>query len=147
MKLVYMAMRRIFWSFCRNRFLMSPLHYISSRIEESSTPRLGESESRFQITNISANSEPNSERLERQCKGLIRNRFLQKPQVKGTLWIAFVKAKEQNKIINQHSKINDCFEPLPFKRKHFLPVSSNPKYHKYFFDEKVLHIYVEFHTI
>jgi hypothetical protein len=26
-----MAMRRIFWGFCRNRFLMSPLHYLSSR--------------------------------------------------------------------------------------------------------------------
>jgi hypothetical protein len=25
------AMRRIFWGFCRNRFLMSPLHYSSSR--------------------------------------------------------------------------------------------------------------------
>ncbi len=24
-------MRRIFWGFCRNRFLMSPLHYLSSR--------------------------------------------------------------------------------------------------------------------
>ncbi len=26
-----MAMRRIFWGFCRNWFLMSPLHYLSSR--------------------------------------------------------------------------------------------------------------------
>ncbi len=24
-------MRRIFWGFCRNWFLMSPLHYLSSR--------------------------------------------------------------------------------------------------------------------
>ncbi len=24
-------MRRIFWGFCRNRFLKSPLHYLSSR--------------------------------------------------------------------------------------------------------------------
>ncbi len=27
---LYMTMRRIFWGFCRNRFLMSPLHYFSS---------------------------------------------------------------------------------------------------------------------
>ncbi len=26
-----MAMRQIFWGFCINRFLMSPLHYLSSR--------------------------------------------------------------------------------------------------------------------
>ncbi len=26
-----MAMRRIFWDFCINRFPMSPLHYLSSR--------------------------------------------------------------------------------------------------------------------
>jgi hypothetical protein len=26
-------MRQIFWSFCRNRFLMSPLNYLSSRSE------------------------------------------------------------------------------------------------------------------
>ncbi len=26
-----MAMRRIFWGFCRNWFLMSPLHYLSGR--------------------------------------------------------------------------------------------------------------------
>ncbi len=26
-----MAMRRIFWGFCRNWFLMSPFHYLSSR--------------------------------------------------------------------------------------------------------------------
>jgi hypothetical protein len=24
-------MRRIFWGFCKKRFLMSPLHYLSSR--------------------------------------------------------------------------------------------------------------------
>jgi hypothetical protein len=26
-----MAMRRIFWGFCRNWFLVSPLHYLSGR--------------------------------------------------------------------------------------------------------------------
>jgi hypothetical protein len=26
-----MAMRRIFWGFCRNRFLIDPSHYLSSR--------------------------------------------------------------------------------------------------------------------
>ncbi len=26
-----MAMKRIFWGFCITRFLMSPLHYLSSR--------------------------------------------------------------------------------------------------------------------
>jgi hypothetical protein len=26
-----MAMRRIFWGFCRNWFLIDPLHYLSSR--------------------------------------------------------------------------------------------------------------------
>ncbi len=26
-----MAMRRIFWGFCGNRFLIDPLHYLSSR--------------------------------------------------------------------------------------------------------------------
>jgi hypothetical protein len=26
-----LAMKRIFWGFCINRFLMSPLHYLSSR--------------------------------------------------------------------------------------------------------------------
>jgi hypothetical protein len=73
-----MAMRRIFWGFCRNWFLIDPLDYLSSRsafgfvfaeifeiekrlrdsasrgvddsptwrVAESTTPRLGESESR-----------------------------------------------------------------------------------------------------
>ena len=44
------------------------------------TPRLGELGSRFSITNISANSKPKAERLERQCKGSMRTQFLQKPQ-------------------------------------------------------------------
>jgi hypothetical protein len=97
-------MRLIFWGFCRNWFLIDPLHYLSSRSdfgfefeilviekllpdsasrgvadtptrrvgasafeclkENSATPRLGESGSRFSITNISANSKPKSERLE-----------------------------------------------------------------------------------
>jgi hypothetical protein len=95
-------MRRIFWGFCRNRFLMSPLHYLSSRsdfgfefteifiiekrlsdspsrgVDDSPTwrvgesaneflkenPRVGESGSRFSITNIMANSKPKAERLE-----------------------------------------------------------------------------------
>ncbi len=68
-----MAMRRIFWGFCDNRFLMSPLQYVSSRsdfgfefaeifiIEKVSPTRRV---ARFSITNISANSKPKSERLE-----------------------------------------------------------------------------------
>jgi hypothetical protein len=43
-------MRRIFLSFCRNQFLMSPLHYLSSRSDygfefefEFETPLFGES--------------------------------------------------------------------------------------------------------
>ncbi len=43
-----------------------------------STPRLGEQGSRFSITNISANSKPKSERLERQCKASMRIQFMQK---------------------------------------------------------------------
>jgi hypothetical protein len=69
-------MRRIFWGFCDNRFLMSPLQYVSSpsdvgfelaeifviekRLPETPTRRVA----RFSITNISANSKPKSERLE-----------------------------------------------------------------------------------
>ncbi len=44
------------------------------------TLRLGESGSRFSITNISANSTPKAERLERYCKGSMRNQFLQNPR-------------------------------------------------------------------
>jgi hypothetical protein len=56
-------MRRIFWGFCRNRFLIDPLHNLPSRsdfgfefaeifviekrVGDSPTPRLGESESRL----------------------------------------------------------------------------------------------------
>ncbi len=54
-------MRRIFWGFCRNRFLIDPLHYLSSRsdfgfefaeifasrgVRDSPTRRVGESMSR-----------------------------------------------------------------------------------------------------
>ncbi len=85
-----MATRQIFWGFCKNWFDIGLLHYISSRsnfgfefaeifvIEkrlsdspsfllniQKPTLRLGESESRFSITNISATSKPKSERLER----------------------------------------------------------------------------------
>jgi hypothetical protein len=92
-----MAIRRIFWGFCRNWFLIDPLDYLSSRsafgfvfpeifeiekrlrdsasrrvddsptwrVGESTTPRLAESESCFSFTNISANSKPEAERLER----------------------------------------------------------------------------------
>jgi hypothetical protein len=47
-----MAMRRIFWGFCRNWVLIDPLHYLSSRLSDlpifllniqKPTPRLGES--------------------------------------------------------------------------------------------------------
>jgi hypothetical protein len=48
-------MRRIFWGFCRNWFLIDPLHYFSSRSDfgfefadirnQKTTPRLGESAS------------------------------------------------------------------------------------------------------
>jgi hypothetical protein len=44
----------------------------------ASTPRLGESGSRFSITNISANRKPKLERLEMQCKEPTPNRFLKK---------------------------------------------------------------------
>jgi hypothetical protein len=41
-------------------------------------PSVGESGSRFSITNISANSKPKSERLEMECKGPVPNRLMQK---------------------------------------------------------------------
>jgi hypothetical protein len=56
-----------------------------SRVGESPTPRLAESGRRFSITNISANSKPKSERLERYCKGSMRNLFLQKPRKSASL--------------------------------------------------------------
>ncbi len=59
-----MAMRRIFWGFCRNWFLMSPLHYLSDRrlsvsliqgvadspyhwVGELTTPCIGDTGSRY----------------------------------------------------------------------------------------------------
>ncbi len=47
-----------------------------------STPRLGELGSRFWIT---ANSKRKSERLEMQCKGLMRTRFLKKTRKSASL--------------------------------------------------------------
>jgi hypothetical protein len=44
---------------------------------DSLTWRVRES---FFIINISATLKPNLEQLERKCKGLMQNRFLQKPQ-------------------------------------------------------------------
>ncbi len=38
LELKYMAMRRIFWGFFRNWFLMSPLHYLSSRVFNNRLP-------------------------------------------------------------------------------------------------------------
>jgi hypothetical protein len=38
-------MKRIFWGFCINQFLMSPLHYLSDFGFEFTDTRLGESES------------------------------------------------------------------------------------------------------
>ena len=52
-----MTMRRIFWGFCRNWFLMSPLHYLSGRSDfgfefaeifiRKTTPRITDTESRL----------------------------------------------------------------------------------------------------
>jgi hypothetical protein len=42
-----------------------------------STSRLGESGSRFSMTNISSNSKPKSERLEKKCKEFKRIQFMQ----------------------------------------------------------------------
>jgi hypothetical protein len=36
-------MRRIFWGFCINWFLIDPLHYLSSRSDFETTRRVGES--------------------------------------------------------------------------------------------------------
>jgi hypothetical protein len=69
-------MRRIFWGFCRNWFLMDPLHYLSSR-----------SDFGFEFAEIfviekrlpdSANSKPKSEWLKMECEGPMPNRFMQK---------------------------------------------------------------------
>jgi hypothetical protein len=42
-----MAMRRIFWGFCRNCFLMSPLHYLSIPILASNSRRYSYSKKRL----------------------------------------------------------------------------------------------------
>ncbi len=73
-------MRRIFWGFWRNWFLIDPLHYLSSRsdfgfelaeifiiekqLPDSPSRGVGDSPTQFSIMNIAANSQPKSERLE-----------------------------------------------------------------------------------
>ncbi len=58
---------------------------LTRRVGESPTRRLAESGSRFSITNISANSKPKAERLERYCKGSMRTQFLQNPRKSASL--------------------------------------------------------------
>jgi hypothetical protein len=80
-------MRRIFWCFCRNWFLIDPLHYLSSRsdfgfefaeifvLPDSASRGVGESFFDYEYLR-----ESESERLEMWCKASMPNRFMQKPQ-------------------------------------------------------------------
>ncbi len=56
---------------------------------DSPTCRITKSERRVSIMNISANSKPKSERLEKQCKGSLRNQFLQNPRKSASLPFPF----------------------------------------------------------
>jgi hypothetical protein len=87
--------RRLFDSMSFS-FKHSKADSLTRRVGESSTLRLAESKSqrlpdspncsvpesgsRFLITNISANSKPKAERLERYCKLTMGTQYLQKPQ-------------------------------------------------------------------
>ncbi len=56
---------------------------LTFRVFELTIPQLAELVRRrlpYSIMNISTNTKPKSERLKRECKGLMRNGFLQKPQ-------------------------------------------------------------------
>ncbi len=75
--------------FCINQFGIGPLYYISSC-----------SDFDFEFTEIfvikkrlaeSVNSKPKSERLERQCKGSMRNQFMQNPRKSASLSYPFKK--------------------------------------------------------
>ncbi len=82
-------MRRIFLGFLQksvpHESLTLPFEPVRIQLRirgvgELTTPRFGELGSCFSVTNIFANSKRKSEQLEMQCKGLMRNRFLQKPR-------------------------------------------------------------------
>ncbi len=63
-----------------------PRIFIRHRLPDSKfISRLAESRIRFSITDISAYTKPKSERLERYCKWLMRNRFLQNPRKSASL--------------------------------------------------------------
>ncbi len=134
-------MTRIFWGFCRNWFLIVPLHYLSSgsyfgfqfadifiiekRLPDSPsrgvgesasfllniqkpTLRLGESGSRFSVTNIIANSKPKSELLEGQYK-ITETSFCKNPRKSASLSCA---QKSKQPTVRYHKGQTTYFQKI-----------------------------------